>query len=343
VAKAKAPKRAKIEEVAEPTPTRSGRVAIVGRPNVGKSTLLNAALELPLAIVSPTPQTTRDALLGVIHRGPVEIGLLDTPGLHRAETELGRRMNRTARDVALSADVVVFVTDVPEEAKIRGRAKPGAELRPNRMLTPHAGDVTLLADIGKGAPVVLVVNKLDRLRDKRLVLPLLESLGQLRDFEAIVPISALRADGIERVLDEVGKLCPLGPHRYGEDDITDRPTRFFASEYVREQVLLATHEEVPHATAVVVDDFVEPSEGGITRITATIHVERPGQKRILVGAGGEMMKRIGTRARQRIEALWGHQVHLELWVRVTPRWRERAEQLDELGYGRDRGEGKSGS
>lgn len=108
-------------------------------------------------------------------------------------------------------------------------------------------------------------------------------------------------------------------------------------------MLLATHEEVPHATAVVVDDFVEPSEGGITRITATIHVERPGQKRILVGAGGEMMKRIGTRARQRIEALWGHQVHLELWVRVTPRWRERAEQLDELGYGRDRGEGKSGS
>ena len=163
-------------------------MAIVGRPNVGKSTLLNAALELPLAIVSPTPQTTRESLLGVVHRGAVEIALLDTPGLHRAETELGRRMNRTARDVALSADVVVFVTDVPTEATIRGRAKPGQELKPNRMLTPHMGDRTLLEDIGKDAPVVLVVNKLDRLRDKRLVLPLLEALGKLRDFAAIVPI-----------------------------------------------------------------------------------------------------------------------------------------------------------
>lgn len=318
----------------EEGPRRSGRVALIGRPNVGKSTLLNAALEQPLAIVSPTPQTTRDALLGVVHYGSAEIGLLDTPGLHRPRTELGRRMNRTAREAARGADVVVFVTDVPVP-------KPGPK-RPDGAgregpLTPHMGDRTLLADITGDTPTILVVNKIDRLRDKTRLLPLLEALSRVRQFAAVVPISALRESGVTRVLDEVAKLCPERAWRYEEDALTDRPARFFAREYVREQILRATKEEVPHAAAVSIEEYTEPSPGGTVRIEATVHVERPGQKKILIGAGGEMLKRIGTEARRRIEELNGQRVYLKLWIRVTPDWRESREQLEELGYGRDGG------
>jgi GTPase len=305
-------------------PSRSGRVALVGRPNVGKSTLLNAALEQPLAIVSSAPQTTRDALLGVVHHGRAEIGLLDTPGLHRPRTELGRVMNQTAREAARTADVVVFVTDVPKPPP----GKPSAGPRP---LTPHRGDLVLLADIGAGTPVLLVVNKIDRLRDKTALLPLLEALSKVREFAAVVPISALKDNGIARVLDEASKLLPEGPWRHGPDDITDRPARYFAAEYVREQILRATQAEVPHAVAVTIERFQEPPVGTV-HIDATIHVERPGQKRILIGRAGEMLKRIGTEARLRIEELTGRKVNLKLWVRVTEAWRESRARLEELGY-----------
>ncbi len=324
---------------------RAGRVALIGRPNVGKSTLLNAALDQPLAIVSPTPQTTRDAILGVVHQGDAEIALLDTPGLHRPRTELGRVMNQTAREAARSADVVVFVTDVPNlnkkprrgrgmpegEAAVEEEAEPAAN--PPRALAPHPGDLTLLADIGEGTPTVLVVNKVDRLKDKEQILPLLEAFAKVRDFAAVVPISALRKSGISRVLDEVSKLLPAGPWRYDLDDITDRPMRFFAAEYVREQILRATQAEVPHAVAVAIERFAEPpGEGGTLHIDATIWVERPGQKRIVIGAAGEMLKKIGTYARLRIEELAGRKVNLKLWVRVTPAWRESRPELNELGY-----------
>ena len=324
----------RAKKLPEGGPPRSGRVALVGRPNVGKSTLLNAALEQPLAIVSPTPQTTRDALLGVVHHGSAEIGLLDTPGIHRPRSELGRVMNRTAREAARGADVVVFVTDVP--APKTGAKRPTSAVR--APLTPHAGDLVLLSDIGGEAPVVLVVNKVDRMKDKTQLLPLLEALSRVRTFASVVPISALRSEGVTRVLDEVAKLCPEGAWRYGDDALTDRPVRFFAGEYVREQILRATKEEVPHVAAVSIDEFTEPTQGGTVRIAATIHVERQGQKRILIGVGGEMLKRIGTRARQRIEELTERHVHLELWVRVTPSWRESRQQLEELGYGSGGGE-----
>lgn len=309
-----AKKRAKTEDAGPP---RSGRVALVGRPNVGKSTLLNAALELPLAIVSPTPQTTRDALLGVVHRGSAEIGLVDTPGLHKPKTQLGRVMNQAARDAAKTADVVAFVTEVADP-KQRG-------------LHVHPGDVALLADVGTDAPVVLVVNKIDLLRDKAQLLPFLEAFAKVKEFAAVVPISARKSSGVERVLDEVAKLLPEGAWKYQEDDITDKPMRYFAAEYVREQILRAAKEEVPHAVAVVVERFEEGAT--VAHIDATIHVERPGQKRILIGKGGEMMKRIGTLARKRFEELFGHQVNLKLWVRVTPDWRTKANELEELGYG----------
>jgi GTP-binding protein Era len=317
-------------------PVRSGTVALVGRPNVGKSTLLNAALEQPLAIVSSTPQTTRDAILGVVRHGSAEIAILDTPGLHHARNELGRVMNRRARDAARDADVVVFVTDVPEAKK--GMPK-GAEPPP---ITPHRGDVALLRDIGQDQRTILVVNKIDRIRRKTDLFPLLEGLGKLRNFEAVVPISARKTDGVQRVLDEIVKLLPEGAPRFGEDDLTDRPVKFFAAEYVREQILRATAEEVPHSVAVVIDRFHEPTTSEACFIDATIHVERPGQKKILVGAGASMLKHIGTNARLRIEELIGRKVMLKLWVSVTPDWRESRQQLDELGYGKREAEAALG-
>jgi len=288
-------------------------VAIVGRPNVGKSTLLNAALGEALAIVSPVPQTTRDRILGIVHRPLAEIVLLDTPGIHKPHSRLGRTLNRTARLAAGEADVVVFMTSVP-------------------MGTPrvHPGDRTLLADIGKDAPTILVVNQIDRLRDKSRLLPLLEELGKLRDFAAIVPISALRGDGVSRVLDEIENVLPEGPPRFDKDALTDLPTRFFVGEFVREPILLSTREEIPHAVAVEVGRFEE--QGGTVHIDATIHVEREGQKRILIGHGGEKLKAIGSAARRRIEALIDKKVYLSLWVRVTADWTDSEKRLAELGY-----------
>jgi GTPase len=322
-------------------------VALIGRPNVGKSTLLNAALEQPLAIVSPTPQTTRDAILGVVHHRSAEIALLDTPGLHRPRTELGRVMNQAAREAARSADVVVFVTDVPPRGLPPARADTKEPAR--APLRPHPGDVALLADLGTDAPAVLVINKIDHVKDKAALLPLLEALSKIRNFSAVLPISALRKNGVTRVLDEVEKLCPEGPWRYGPDDITDRSARFFAAEYVREQILRATQAEVPHAVAVSIERFLEPPPNAsgspsTVHIDATISVERAGQKRILIGTGGEMLKGIGTRARLRIEALVGRKVNLKLWVRVVPDWRESQRQLTELGYSRGgAAEGEAGA
>jgi GTPase len=334
-------------------PRRSGTVAIIGRPNVGKSTILNAALEQQLSIVSPTPQTTRDAILGVVHRRGAEIALLDTPGLHRARSELGRVMNQTAREAAREADVVVFVVEVPSraphsraaQAARRALAKggtskvvepPGSPERADPLrVAPHPGDLTLLSDIAADKPTVLVVNKVDRAHDKSAILPLLEAYGKVRSFAAVIPISALRADGVARVLDEVATLLPEGPWVHGPEDITDRPVRFFAAEYVREQILAATEAEVPHAVAVVIERFLEPAAGPAalaTHIDATICVERPGQKRILIGTGGEMLKRIGTQARLRIQELTGGKVNLKLWVRVVPAWRQERAKLEELGY-----------
>jgi GTPase len=294
---------------------RSGTVTIVGRPNVGKSTLLNAALGETLAIVSPVPQTTRNRILGIIHRPDAEIALVDTPGVHKPYSELGRALNRTARQAAREADAVLYVTTPPTG-------------RDDRV---HPGDRTLLADIGQDAPTILVVNQIDRLRDKTRLLPLILELQKLREFAAVVPISALHNDGVDRILDEIEKLLPEAPARFAEDDLTDRPTRFLVGEFVREPILLTMREEIPHAVAIEVTQFQE--KGETVHIEATIHVEREGQKRIVIGKGGEKLKGIGTAARARIEALLGKKVYLALWVRVTPDWTDSVRSLTELGYG----------
>ena len=297
---------------------RAGTVAIVGRSNVGKSTLLNAALELRLAAVSRRPQTTRMPLLGIVRHGGAEIGFLDTPGLHKADSKLGREMNRSARDALRDADVVLFVVALTPHVK--------GDVR------PHPGDLALIEQLPTDKPVVLVVNKIDVIRDKGQMLPLLAALSAARQFAAVVPVSALAEDGIGSVLDEVAKLLPEGPARHDEDTLTDRPMRHFAAEYVREAILRATAQEVPHAVAVTIDEYAEPStEKEVTRISATIHVEREGQKRILIGEKGAMLKRMGTEARERIEELIGGRVHLALWIRVTADWRERPDALADFG------------
>jgi GTP-binding protein Era len=307
---------------------RFGTVAIVGRTNVGKSTFLNAALGEPLAIVSHRPQTTRDALLGVVHRPDAQIAFVDTPGLHRPRTELGRRMNATARGTARSTDVVVLMTDVSSLKGSREQAEKEPVL---------AEDLELIQEISTSSTAVAVINKIDLIRDKSRLLHMLRALAEARNFAALIPISAKSSDGVDRVLDEVAQLLPEGDAGYDASTLTDRPTTFFVREYVREQVLLATEGEVPHAVAVSVEQVSESAK--IFVIKATIHVEKDGQRAILVGRAGAQIKEIGTGARKRLEELLDRKVHLELFVRVTPQWKSMPRQLAELGYERPTGGG----
>jgi GTP-binding protein Era len=329
---------------------RYGTIAIVGRTNVGKSTFLNSALGQPLAIVSRLPQTTREALLGVVHSEDAQLAFIDTPGLHRPFNELGRRMNHEATESLRAADAALFVTDVfqisafAKEAK-RVLAAQGAadavaeraariaedgEAPPVRWGKSERTDAELLALFPPTLPTVFVVNKIDKMRDKSSLLPYLEAMNKAYSFAATVPISARAGDGVDRVLAEVAKLLPEGPARFAADEVTDRPIAFFAREYIREQVLAMASREVPHATAVTLDAIEERSTG--FHVSATIHVEKVGQRSILVGHGGEKIRDIGIAARQRLAELTEQPVHLKLFVRVTERWRDVPRQLAELGY-----------
>jgi GTP-binding protein Era len=288
----------------------------VGRPNVGKSTLLNAALHERLAIVTPTPQTTRDRILGVVRHGNAQIALVDTPGLHKARSGLGRQMNAMARNAAREADVVVFVTAVPP--------------RPKAPLTPFAPDLTLLSQLDSDTRTVLVINKIDLCHQKTDLMPLLDAYAKLSSISALVPTCALTLDGVSAVLDEVAELLPERGPAYDEDFLTDRPVRFLASELIREQIILSTRDEVPHHVAVAIEGFDEAPD--IVRIRATVRCAREGQRGILIGKRGEKLKSIGTAARIRIEQLLERRVHLELWVTTQQGWIDSQEALDALGY-----------
>lgn len=335
---------------------RYGTIAIVGRTNVGKSTFLNSALGMPLAIVSRQPQTTRDALLGVVNLPDAQLAFVDTPGQHRPKNELGRRMNQEAADSLRGADAALFMTDiyqidtVLQASNVIARA-PSGSVAPARVASPGESsdmgrrDASAVSGRASGAertdqelvnlipadlPTVLVVNKIDRLRDKTRLLPFLERMNALRRFAAAVPISAIEGDGVERVLAEVAQLLPERESRFGTDEVTDRPVSFFAREYIREQVLEMASKEVPHAVAVTLDSIEERTSG--LHVAATIHVEKPGQRAILIGRGGTKIREIGTAARRRIGELTEQPVHLQLFVRVTERWRNMPRQLAELGY-----------
>jgi GTPase len=314
---------------------RYGTIAIVGRSNVGKSTFLNSALGMPLAIVSRTPQTTRDTLLGVVNSGDAQLAFVDTPGLHHPKNELGRRMNQEATESLRNADAALFMTDAHElESPTPAGGKEPTRARPRtRATSTDRSDSELIALLPKDLPTVLVINKIDRLHDKTRLLPLLQGMAAQHPFAAVVPISAKQGDGVDRVLAEVAQLVPEQDQRFAADEVTNRPVSFFAREYIREQVLIMASREVPHAVAVTIDQIEESAEG--MHVAATIHVEKLGQRAILVGKGGEMIREIGTAARKRLMELTEQPVHLRLFVRVTERWREVPRQLAELGYSQE--------
>jgi GTPase len=297
---------------------RSGFVCILGRPNAGKSTLLNALAGEKLAIVSPKPQTTRTRVLGVIHvpqqksRPGAQVILIDTPGVHRPGSSLGRKMMSEVRAALDGCDLVLAIEDVA------------------RKYDP-ADQFLLNLVKNSDTPAFLLLNKIDLLRgDKGKLLPVIEQHAKLHNFREIIPISARKREGLDVLLEKVIAALPAGPHYFPEDQITDQPTRFMAAEMIREQVLLATSEEVPHSVTVVIEQFEEGKK--LTRIAGAIFCEREGQKGILIGRQGQMLKKIGTAARVEIERMLGTKVFLELFVKVRPNWRDSRGFVEELDW-----------
>jgi GTP-binding protein Era len=298
-------------------PFHSGFVCILGRPNAGKSTLLNALVGEKLAIISPKPQTTRNRILGIINVPKQKGGdagqvvLIDTPGIHRPESSLGRKMMVEVRQAMEGCHLVLLIVDA-------------------RKKWDESDKFVLNMAKQAGTPVFLLFNKIDLIGDKKQLLPLIAQFQQLHGFQEIVPISALKKTGLDDLLQSVVKALPKGQAYFPEDQITDQPMRFMAAELIREQVLLLTREEVPHAVTVLLDQFEEGEK--LTRIAATIYCERASQKAILVGKGGQMLKKIGTAARLDIEKMVGTRVFLELFVKVQPGWRESRQFVEQLDW-----------
>jgi len=290
---------------------KSGFVSLVGRPNAGKSTLLNAMVGQKVAIVADKPQTTRTSIQGVVTLPDAQIVFVDTPGIHKADSQLNKRLMDTVRASLEERDLLLFVTDASRPVGIESR---------------RAIDIVRQNE----TPAVLVLNKIDLVKIKGRLLPLIEEYKAFYDFADYVPVSASRGDGIEELQKVIVERLPLGPAYFPEDHITDQPERFLAAELVREKVLAATRQEVPHSVAVSVDRWEETP--ALTRIYATIRVERPGQKGIVIGTKGAMLKRIGTLARVEMERLFGVKVYLDLHVRVQPDWREQAAFLNALDW-----------
>jgi GTP-binding protein Era len=293
---------------------KTGTVAIIGRPNVGKSTLLNTLLKEKIAIISDKPQTTRTRILGVVHRADAQIVLLDTPGLHQARYRLNQRMVRTAVETMREADLLYVM--------VEATASPG----PGDRFVIEQVRETISAG---GRPAFLLINKVD-LVNKARVLPLIESYSTMMDWNEVVPLSAQTGLNVDRLLELTVKVLPEGDPVYGEDVMTDQSMRTLAAEIIREKILQKTREEVPYSVAVEIDRFVE--EGKLARIAATVLVEKESQKAIVIGKRGERLKAIGTYARIEMERLFGLKVFLELWVKVRPAWRQDELMLTELGY-----------
>jgi GTP-binding protein Era len=294
---------------------RSGFVAIVGRPNVGKSTLLNRLLGQKIAIVSPKPQTTRTRITGVRTLPGAQIVFVDTPGLATPKGPLGEFMAATAEQALADVDAVVFVTEATHDA-----------------LSLDAESLRRLARLD--APIVLALNKVDRLPDKRVILPWLEAYASRASFRALVPVSALHGSGVDRLERTVLTLLPPGPAFFPPDTVTDQPETFFVAETIREQVLHWTRQEVPHAAAVRVEELLDRGDAGRSGvyIRAVIFVEAASQKAIVIGKGGAMVKRIGQAARRELQAFFGVPVYVDVRVEVRRHWRRDPAALRELGY-----------
>ncbi|MFZ8825815.1 MAG: GTPase Era [Candidatus Caldipriscus sp.] len=291
-----------------------GYVAVIGRPNVGKSTLVNTLLKFKLAAVSPKPQTTRCKILGIINEEDAQILLLDTPGIFKKSMyALHDYMIKEAVESIRDADVVVWVVEpvMPTE------------------LEEDIAEKIKEATKEKKTPVILAINKIDTVH-KNTLLPIMDAYSRLYDFSAYVPISALKNDGLDILLEEIKKHLPEGEPFYPTDQLTDKPLRFIVAEIIREKIFLHYRQEIPYSTAVKVEEF---KEGDPIYIRAVIFVERESQKGILIGKGGQALKRVGTEARKEIEAILGKKVYLELWVRVKKDWRENLAFIRELELG----------
>ena len=292
---------------------RSGFVAIVGRPNVGKSTLLNALVGRKVSIVSPRPQTTRTQIRGVRTTPTAQIVFVDTPGIHKPRTLLGERSNERANATLREVDVVVFVVDA------------GAAIGP--------GDRFVAATVtAAGSPTVAAVNKVD-LASPAQIAAQLAAVSELAAFDAFVPCSAATGDGIERLAGELEARLEPGPRYYPEGVVSDQPESFLAAELVREQLLTVARDELPHSIAVVADEVEERAAraGPVLALRVVVQVERESQKGIVIGRGGSVLKRAGTQARRELEALLGTKVHLDIQVKVVPNWQRNAQSLDRLG------------
>ncbi len=290
----------------------SGFVSILGRPNAGKSTLLNALVGSKVAIVADKPQTTRTAIQGVLTMADCQIVFLDTPGILRADSPMQKRMMNSVRDALSERDLLLYVADVTLGFGEKDR---------------QAIDMVRKAE----TPVILVLNKTDLLhKDKGALLPLIEQYRAVHEFADYVPVSAETEEGLEALFEAIRARLPEGPAYFPEDHITDQPERFIASELIRERILHETRQEVPHSVTVAIDKWEQGAT--LTKIYATIYVEREGQKGILIGVGGGMLKQIGMLARQEMERLFGVRIYLELHVKVQPNWREKAMFLNTLDW-----------
>ena len=290
---------------------KSGFIAILGRPNVGKSTFFNAIVGDKISIVANKPQTTRNRITGIKNLPDAQLIFLDTPGMHKPKTPLNRAMVQAARDTIGDTDLVLVIVEA------------------DSAIGPH--DLFLIEALASAkAPVFLAINKIDRV-EKPSLLPMIDQYSRLYDFAGIFPISALKGNGIDDLQASLKEALPEGPQLFPDDIATDATERFIAGEFIREQITLMTSQEIPYVTAVTIDAFKEDEEKNLIRISATIHVEKDSQKAIMIGKQGAMLKKIGTQARLSMEKLFGAKIFLELFVRVKKDWTSSDKMLREFG------------
>ncbi|MFH1846894.1 MAG: GTPase Era [Candidatus Omnitrophota bacterium] len=292
---------------------KSGFVTIAGQPNVGKSTILNGFLKEKVAIISKRPETTRDNIRGILSEKDCQIIFVDTPGIHKPHNLLGKIMLTRAQSSLMESDIILFVTE--------------------KRIAFNSNDENIcnrLPDPKQNKKVLLVINKIDRIKDKKTLLPLMDKAQKFYPFSDIIPISALKEKDLENLLSTIKTYIPESPFLYPEDQLTDKSEDFFLQELIREKVLELTYEEIPHSVAVVIDEVKE--EKSIKKIYATIFVERTSQKSIIIGKNGSMLKKIGESARKEMEELLSQKIYLNLWVKVSENWKKDPQALQQMGY-----------
>jgi len=293
--------------------TKSAFVTIVGRPNVGKSSLLNALVGEKVAIVSPKPQTTRMRITGVLTKGETQLVFIDTPGMHKPRTKLGEHMVKQIHGSVTDVDVAILMTEAIGEIR--------------------SSEIQLMESLkAKKIPVVLAVNKIDTLKQKELMMGKIAEFSRLFAFDEIVPVSVLKRDGVDLLMDIIGKYAKPAPHFFDGDDYTDQPERVIISEMVREKVLMNMRDEIPHGTVVLIEEMKERENAGIVDIRIVIYCEKQSHKTMVIGKNGETLKKIGSQARAEIEALLAVKVNLQCWVKVKQDWRNSAGNLRQFGF-----------